>query len=43
MMKAAAYFFTAISVAVSAAREKSKMDAGAISPFKLAVAPSMAM
>jgi hypothetical protein len=42
-MKAAAYFFTAISLAASIAKEKSKMDAGAISPFKPAVALSIAM
>jgi hypothetical protein len=32
-----------ISLAPSVAREKSKMDAGAIFPFKPAVASSMAM
>jgi hypothetical protein len=37
------YFFCANSLAASAASEKSKIDAGATSPFKLAVEVSIAM
>ena len=37
------YFFCANSLAATSAREKSKIDAGATSPFKLAVEVSIAM
>src|SRR5439155_24803132 len=37
------YFFCANSLAASAAREKSKIDPAATSPFKLAVEVSIAM
>jgi hypothetical protein len=37
------YFFCANSLAASAAREKSKIDPAATSPFKLAVELSIAM
>jgi hypothetical protein len=37
------YFFCAHSLAAASASEKSKIDAGATSPFKLAVEVSIAM